>query len=210
MKIILLGSPGAGKGTQAEIISERLSVPIISTGNIMREEIKNKTELGTLAKSFIDEGNLVPDEVIIGIVNNRLNMSDCVDGFILDGVPRTVAQAKALDEMGIVFDRVICIEVPDSEILVRMTGRRVCPDCGNSYHIEYKPTKLEGICDRCNANVAVRDDDKEQTVKERLRVYHELTEPLKDHYKKLGKLKMVDGVGEISDITRKVFLAIEG
>ncbi len=210
MKLILLGSPGAGKGTQAEIISERFSIPIISTGNIMREEIKNQTELGTLAKSYIDEGKLVPDDVVIGIINNRLNMADCADGYILDGVPRTVAQAKALDEMGILFDRVISIEVPDENILERMTGRRVCPDCGNSYHVAHKKPKVEGICDRCNAKVVTRNDDKEETVKERLHVYHELTEPLKDYYKKLGKLKIVEGVGEISDVSRRVFLAIEG
>lgn len=210
MKIILLGAPGAGKGTQAEVISERLSVPVISTGNIMREAIKNGTELGQKAKSFIDAGALVPDEIVIGIISERLSAEDCADGFILDGVPRTVPQADALKKMGVDIDRVLSIEVDDGEIMKRMTGRRVCPKCGASYHMEYKKPIADGVCDKCGSGLVTRDDDLEETVKERLKTYHSLTEPLKDYYRRDGKLRPVEGVGSVADITRRVLAALEG
>ena len=209
MNLILLGAPGAGKGTQGEFLSQRLSIPVISTGNIIREAVKNETEMGLAAKSFIDEGRLVPDETIIGILGERFAMEDCAYGYILDGVPRTVVQADAIAKMGVVIDKVISIEVPDEEILGRLGGRRVCPSCGATYHIVHNPSETEGVCDKCGAELIIRKDDSEETIKERLRVFHELTEPLKDYYKKLGKLRLVEGVGTVDEISRLMLQALE-
>ena len=208
MKLILLGAPGAGKGTQAEFISEKLSIPTISTGNIIREAMREGTKMGTLAKSFVDKGNLVPDEVVIGIIKERLSQDDCANGFILDGFPRTIPQAEALDNMGITIDKVLSIEVADRDIVRRMSGRRVCPTCGASYHIEYKKPAKEGICNLCGAQLIIRNDDKPETVLERLKIYHDQTEPLKDYYKKQDKLLVVQGQEELKDTTRLTFSAL--
>ena len=209
MKLILLGAPGAGKGTQAEVICEKLSIPAISTGNIIREALKSGTEMGKRAKSYMDEGKLVPDEVVIGIIKDRLAQDDCKNGFILDGFPRTIPQAEALDAMGVVIDRVIDIEVPDDKIVTRMSGRRVCEKCGASYHLLYKKPQVEGVCGKCGGTLVQRKDDHPDTVKERLRVYHEQTEPLKDYYAKSGKLRTVEGQEEVADTTRLTLAAIE-
>ncbi len=209
MNLIFLGAPGAGKGTQAEIVSQRLSVPIISTGNILRESIKNGTELGLKAKAVIDVGGLVPDEVIMGIVAERLSKPDCAGGFILDGVPRTLAQAEGLAAMNIAIDRVIEIDVPDDVIITRLSGRRVCESCGSSYHIVAKPPINEGVCDSCNGRLVVRDDDRPETVQKRLSVYHSQTEPLIDYYEKHGKLRVVCGTGDVRETSRLVLAAIE-
>lgn len=208
MKLILLGAPGAGKGTQAELICERLSIPTISTGNMIREAMKNGTDMGKKAKSFVEAGNLVPDEVVIGIIKERLSEKDCENGFILDGFPRTIPQAEALDRMGIEIDTVLSIEVADERIVNRMSGRRVCEKCGASYHLEYKKSKVEGVCDACGGNLVCRKDDALETVLDRLKVYHEQTEPLKDYYDKTGKLKTVEGQEELSDTTALVFKAL--
>ena len=210
MKLILLGAPGAGKGTQSEIIAKRLSIPIISTGNILKEAVRNNTQLGQAAKAYMDAGQLVPDEVIISILNERLADDDCADGFILDGVPRTIEQAEALDAMGIEVDRVISLEVEDEIIMDRMAGRRVCAACGSSYHISYKRPAQEGVCDRCGGELVIRSDDKPETVAERLRVYHEITERLKDYYSRAGKLREVKGSQDIADTTRLTLAALEG
>ena len=209
MKLILLGAPGAGKGTQAEFISEKYNIPMVSTGNMIREALKNKTELGLKAKSYMDGGQLVPDEVVIGIIKERLSGEDCKNGFILDGFPRTIPQAQALDNMGVELDRVIDFEVPDEAIIERMSGRRVCSSCGSSYHTLHKPPVKEGVCDKCGAELVQRKDDAPETVKERLRVYHTETEPLKDYYEKTGKLRVVVGEGDIAAITRNTFAALE-
>lgn len=209
MNLILLGAPGAGKGTQAEVICEKLSIPTISTGNIIREALKNGTEMGLKAKSYMDEGKLVPDDVVIGIIKERLSQDDCQNGFILDGFPRTIPQAEALDQMGIVIDRVISIEVPDDKIATRMAGRRVCPKCGASYHTEYKKPAKEGVCNACGAELVQRKDDAPETVLERLRVYHEQTEPLKGYYENAGKLRLVEGQEEVKDTTALTFKALE-
>ncbi|MCL2538780.1 MAG: adenylate kinase [Oscillospiraceae bacterium] len=209
MRIILLGAPGAGKGTQAEIIAKRLSIPVISTGNILREAMRNETEMGLKAKGFVESGALVPDDVIIGILRERLSESDCADGFILDGVPRTVNQADAISDMGIIIDRVVNIEIADEVIIKRMAGRRVCPDCGMSYHVENNPPKEAGVCGNCGQNLQTRKDDREETVSERLRVYHLQTEPLKDYYSHTGKLRSVEGNAPIDDITREILSALE-
>ena len=208
MNIILLGAPGAGKGTQAEIICEKLSIPTISTGNILRAAMKEGTEMGLKAKSFIEAGALVPDEVIIGIVKERLAADDCKNGFILDGVPRTIAQAKAIDEMGIKIDMALDIEVRDETIIERVGGRRVCA-CGASYHIKYKPSKVEGVCDACGAALTTRKDDEPQTVLDRLTTYHELTEPLKDFYREKGILVEIGGEGSVEETTQLVLKALE-
>ena len=208
MKLILLGAPGAGKGTQAEIISEKLHIPTISTGNILREAIKNGTETGLKAKSFMDAGKLVPDDVIIGIVRERVARADCANGFILDGVPRTIPQAEALDkalkELGQKIDYAINVEVPDENIVNRMSGRRACVDCGATYHIAYAPTSKEGICDKCGGGLILRDDDKPETVLKRLGVYHEQTQPLIDYYTEAGILKEVDGTIDINDVFAEI------
>lgn len=209
MKLILLGAPGAGKGTQAEIICEKLSIPAISTGNIIREALKNGTEMGLKAKSYIDGGQLVPDDVVIGIIKDRLGESDCHNGFILDGFPRTIPQAEALDKMGIVIDKVIDIEVPDEKIAARLSGRRVCKDCGASYHLEYKKPAKDGVCDACSGELVQRKDDLPETVLDRLKVYHEQTEPLKDYYEKKGILFVVEGQEEVADTTALTLKALE-
>ena len=201
MNIIFFGAPGAGKGTQAEIVSKKLDIPTISTGNIIREAIKNGTEMGLSAKSYIDAGKLVPDEVVIGIIKDRLDKDDCKNGFILDGFPRTIPQAKALDEMGVKVDVVLNIEVSDEDIVNRMSGRRTCPKCGSTYHIEFNPTKTEGVCDNCGAELTVRKDDHPDVVKSRLDVYHSETEPLKAFYEEKGILRTVVGQKELKDTT---------
>lgn len=209
MNLILLGAPGAGKGTQAEVISEKLSIPPISTGNIIREALKNGTPMGLAAKSYMDAGNLVPDDIVIGIIKERLAEKDCENGFILDGFPRTIPQAEALETLGVKIDRVISIEVPDEKIVTRMSGRRVCPKCGASYHVEYKKPSVEGKCNACGEELIQRKDDAPETVIERLRVYHEQTEPLKSFYEKLGKLKTVIGQEDVKDTTALTLAALE-
>ena len=209
MKLILLGAPGAGKGTQAAVISERLNIPQISTGNIIRAALKSGTEMGLKAKSFIDAGKLVPDEVVIGIIKDRLFEDDCKDGFILDGFPRTIPQAEALDEMGIEIDKVIDIEVPDEVIVTRMSGRRVCEKCGRPYHTESLKPQVEGICDDCAGALIQRKDDHPDTVKARLEIYHNETEPLKGYYEKQGKLFVVEGQNSVEETTKATFEALE-
>ena len=205
MKLILLGAPGAGKGTQAEVICDKLGIPAVSTGNILREAMKNGTEMGRKAKSYIDSGALVPDDVIIKIIKERLAQDDCKNGFILDGVPRTVAQAEALETMGVDIDKVVDIGVADETIVKRLSGRRVCSACGASYHTLYKPSANPDRCDRCNGQLIVRKDDEPATILERLRTYHELTEPLVDFYKERGKLVVVEGQEEVADTSRLLF-----
>ena len=209
MNLILLGAPGAGKGTQAEVICEHLHIPAVSTGNMIREALKNGTEMGLRAKSYMEEGKLVPDEVVIGIIKDRLQQDDCKGGFILDGFPRTIPQAEALDKMGIVIDKVIDIEVPDEKIVERMSGRRVCESCGASYHLLYKKPEKEGVCGKCGGALVQRKDDHPDTVKERLKVYHEQTEPLKAYYEKQGKLRIVEGQEEVADTTKLTLAALE-
>ena len=204
MNLILLGAPGAGKGTQAELLIERLGIPSISTGNMLREAMANNTEIGKQAKYYMDNGLLVPDDVIMGIVAERVARPDCAKGFILDGVPRTLAQAEALEAKGIRIDHVISIEIDDSVIEGRMTGRRVCSKCGASYHIVANPTKVEGICDLCGAPVVIRKDDTPETVRKRLSVYHGETEVLKEFYAKRGNLRLVDGNQAIAKITEQI------
>ncbi len=208
MNLILLGAPGAGKGTQAELLVHKLSIPAISTGNMLREAIAEGTELGMKAKSYMDGGNLVPDELILGIVADRVAQPDCAGGFILDGVPRTLAQAESLEAKGIKIDYVVDIEVPDSEIEGRMTGRRVCGRCGASYHIVAHPPKIDGICDECGGELVIRKDDAPETVRNRLKVYHSTTEVLKDFYGKLGRLVKVDGCQSIEKANEDILAAI--
>lgn len=208
MKLILLGAPGAGKGTQAELIAAKLGIPTISTGNILREAIKNGTEIGLKAKSFMDAGKLVPDDVIIGIIGERVAQPDCQKGFILDGVPRTIPQAQALEDAGISFDNVVSIETEDAVIEARMTGRRVCSSCGASYHVTVKPPKQDGICDSCGAELVIRKDDAPETVKQRLQVFHTETEALKGFYEKLGRLKLVQGDQGIEETNKAILTAL--
>lgn len=208
MNLILLGAPGAGKGTQAEAISAKLAIPQISTGNMLREAVKNGTELGMKAKAAMDSGALVSDDIVIGILKDRIAEPDAANGYILDGFPRTVAQAEALDQMGVSIDKVLEIHVANERIIARMSGRRVCEKCGASYHIEYKPTKVEGICDACGGNAVQRADDAPETVLSRLDVYEEKTAPLKDYYAKTGKLVTVEGQEEVADTTKLVFEAL--
>lgn len=210
MNMIFLGAPGAGKGTQAEVVCKELNIPAVSTGNMLREAVKNGTPAGLAAKEYMDRGDLVPDEVVIGILKDRIAQDDAKNGFILDGFPRTVAQAEALDKMGVRIDKVVEINVPDEKITARMSGRRVCEGCGNSYHIEYKPTKVDGICDACGAKVVQRIDDKPETVKARLATYHEKTVPLKDYYAAKGKLVTVEGQEEIAETSKLTLAAIRG
>ena len=204
MKIIMLGAPGAGKGTQAKKIAEKYSIPHISTGDIFRANIKNGTELGKKAKTYMDQGLLVPDELVVDLVVDRVNQDDCVNGYVLDGFPRTIPQAEALDkalsEMGQKVDYAINVEVPDENIVNRMSGRRACVDCGATYHIVYAPTKVENVCDKCGGSLILRDDDKPETVLKRLGVYHEKTQPLIDYYTQSGILKEVDGTIDIDDV----------
>ena len=209
MKLILLGAPGAGKGTQAEAICKHFSIPAISTGSIIREALKSGTEIGKKAKSFLDKGDLVPDDMVIGIIKERLKKYDCKNGFILDGFPRTIPQAEALDKMGIDIDKVIDLEVSDEEIISRMSGRRVCESCGASYHIDHRRPKVDDICDNCSGTLVQRKDDHPDTVNARLRVYHDQTEPLKDYYSKQGKLIVIEGKGKIEDITQQTLSALE-
>ena len=209
MNIIFLGAPGAGKGTQSEIVSEKFAIPTISTGNIIRAALKNETAMGLKARSYIEAGDLVPDDVVIGIIQERLAEDDCKNGFILDGFPRTIPQAEALDAMGIRIDKVIDIEVPDEKIAQRLSGRRVCRNCGNSYHIEYKKPASEGICDACGGNLVQRADDAPETVLERLSVYHEKTEPLKAYYEKKNRLFTVQGQERVEDTTALTLKLLE-
>lgn len=208
IKLILLGAPGAGKGTQAEIISKEYGVPTISTGAIIREAIKNETEMGLAAKSYTDKGDLVPDSVVIGIIKDRLAESDCADGFILDGFPRTVPQAEALDEMGVEITDVLSIEVADEAILERMSGRRVCKTCGATFHVKFNPSPMGDKCP-CGTELSVRADDKPEVVMSRLETYHSVTEPLKDYYKSKGKLKIVEGQEKLEDTTALTRAALE-
>ena len=208
MKLILLGAPGAGKGTQAERLCKELNIPTISTGNILRAAIKNGTPIGMKAKAFMDEGKLVPDEVTIGIINERLAEEDCAGGYILDGVPRTIAQADAMEKAGIVFDAVVSIEISDEEIMERMGGRRVCEACGASYHIVAVPPKTEGVCDSCGGNLVQRKDDAPETVKARLEVYHQETEPLKEFYAQRGLLKSVENQPSVEATTEAILHAL--
>ena len=209
MKIIFLGAPGAGKGTQAEIVSETFGIPAISTGAIIREAIKTETEMGKAAMSYTEAGKLVPDQVVIGIIKERLAKEDCAKGFILDGFPRTVPQAEALDTMGVEIDRVISIEVSDNDIVERMSGRRVCASCGASFHTVWNKPEREGVCDKCGEALTIRKDDHPDVVLDRLKVYHEQTEPLKDYYEKKGKLKIVVGQVEVADTTKLTLAALK-
>ena len=209
MKLILLGAPGAGKGTQAEVICDKKNIPAISTGNILREALKSGTEMGLKAKTYMESGQLVPDEILIGVIKDRIVQEDCQNGFILDGFPRTIPQAEALDQMGAGIDVVLDIEVADADIVIRMSGRRVCEKCGSSYHVLYKQPKAEGVCDACGGTLIQRKDDHPDTVKERLTVYHDQTEPLKEYYSKQGKLRVVHGQDKVEDTTRMVLEALE-
>ena len=208
MKLILLGAPGAGKGTQAEILCKELEIPTISTGNILRAAIKAGTPTGLKAKSYMDAGHLVPDEVIIGIITERVAEEDCANGYILDGVPRTIAQAEAMEKAGIVFDAVVSIEISDETIMERMSGRRVCEFCGASYHLVAVPPKQEGICDKCGGKLVQRKDDAPETVKARLEVYHKETEPLKDFYAKRGLLKSVENQPTVEATSKAILRAL--
>ena len=208
MNLILLGAPGAGKGTQAELLLEKLGIPSISTGNMLREAIRNGTPLGMKAKQYMDEGSLVPDELILGIVAERVTQPDCANGFILDGVPRTLAQAEALDAKGVRIDHVVSIEVDDSVIEGRMTGRRVCSNCGASYHVVANAPKTEGVCDLCGSELVIRKDDAPETVRHRLEVYHASTEVLKSYYQKQNKLRLVEGDQDIHSINDQILKVI--
>ena len=209
MNIIFLGAPGAGKGTQAEIVSEKFAIPTVSTGNIIRAALKNGTEMGLKAKSYIDAGLLVPDDVVIGIIRERLAEDDCKNGFILDGFPRTIPQAEALEEMGVVIDKVVDIDVADEAIVARLSGRRVCKSCGSSYHIDYKKPAVDGVCDVCGGELIQRADDAPETVLNRLHVYHEQTEPLKSYYASKEKLVTVKGQEKVAETTALTLRALE-
>ena len=208
MKLILLGAPGAGKGTQAEILSHKLGIPTISTGNILRAAIKNGTPVGLKAKSYVESGALVPDDVIIGIVAERLAEPDCKGGYILDGMPRTIPQAEALEKAGIDIDCALSIEIADETIIERMGGRRTCANCGATYHVVSAPPKTEGVCDSCGGELSVRKDDAPETVKARLEVYHRETEPLKAFYAERGKLKSVANQATIEATTAAIEQAL--
>ena len=208
MNLILLGAPGAGKGTQAELLMQHLGIPSISTGNMLREAMANGSELGKQVKQCMDEGKLVSDDLVLSLVAERTAQDDCKNGFILDGVPRTLSQAEALDANGIVIDYVVSIEIDDSVIENRMTGRRVCPNCGGSYHVVNNRPKTEGICDTCGTELVIRKDDAPDTVRDRLRVYHSRTELLKEYYAKQGKLRIVNGDQSMTDTNRDILEAI--
>ena len=208
MKLILLGAPGAGKGTQADILSRKLNIPTISTGNMLRAAIANGSAVGLEAKSYMDTGQLVPDSVIIGIVKERLAESDCANGYILDGMPRTIPQAEALRDNGVDFDAVVSLEISDNEIVERMSGRRVCPKCGATFHVVSNPPKKEGICDACGAELIIRPDDAPETVRARLDTYHEQTEPLKQFYAEMGNLRSVPNAGSIEAVSQGIFRAL--
>jgi len=204
VRLILLGPPGAGKGTQAEVLIKKLGVPQISTGDILRSAVKQGTPVGLKAKAYMDSGDLVPDDVIIGVVKERLAGQDCRNGYIFDGMPRTIAQAEALDKQEVIIDAVLSIEIPEEEVLNRLGGRRTCPECGMIFHITSKPPAVPGICDACGAALIIRKDDEPDTILNRLLTYHSQTEPLKEYYKSQGKLKTVDGVAGVSEITAAV------
>lgn len=208
MKLILLGPPGAGKGTQAEILCKKLNIPTISTGNILRAAVKNGTPVGLKAKEYMDAGKLVPDEVIIGVISERLAEADCQNGFILDGVPRTIPQAEALEKAGISFDAVVSIEISDEEIVERMAGRRVCAACGAPYHVKNMPPKVEGVCDACGGKLEARADDKPEVVRDRLSVYYKETAPLKDFYAARNLLKTVDNQPTVAETTTAILNAL--
>ncbi len=208
MNLIMLGAPGAGKGTQAAVICEKYNIPTISTGAIIRNAIRNETEIGKIAKGYIDEGNLVPDNVVIGIINERLKESDCKNGFILDGFPRTIAQADELTKMGISINCALSIEVDDSIILERLGGRRECSECGATYHITNNPSKSGDKCEKCGGALITRPDDCEETIKNRLEVYHESTEVLKSYYDNLNKLVKIDGNRSVEEITDDILKAL--
>lgn len=208
MRLILLGAPGAGKGTQAEILSKLLNIPTISTGNILRAAMKNGTPVGLKAKEYVDSGRLVPDDVIISIIKERLAQEDCSNGYILDGVPRTIPQAQAMEEMGVAVDWALSIEIEDQVIVERMSGRRTCKDCSQTFHIVSNPPKTEGVCDFCGGELTIRKDDAPETVKARLDTYHKETEPLKGFYEKLGKLKTVENQPSIEATTAVIRKAL--
>ena len=210
MNLILLGAPGAGKGTQAEVISKEFNIPTISTGNMLRAAVKAGTEYGLKAKAAMDAGDLVSDDIVIGILKDRIKEPDAANGFILDGFPRTVPQAEALDAMGVNIDKVLEIFVPDETIKQRVSGRRVCLDCGATYHVDFKPSKVEGVCDVCGKELVIRKDDKPETVISRLKTYHEQTAPLKGYYEKQGKLVTVEGQDELAETTKMVLEALKG
>ena len=210
MKLIFIGPPGAGKGTHAAVISERLRLPIIGTGNILRESVKAGTELGQKAKGYMDAGQLVPDDLILRMVDERLKQPDCAGGYILDGFPRTLPQAEALTAMGITPDYVLDLEVDDSFIVGRLTGRRVCEDCGATYHVQNLPPKKEGVCDVCGGKLIIRKDDTEATVKERLSVYHQQTEPIKAYFETMGLVHSFDGGGSVDNVTGALLGLLEG
>ncbi|WP_025324268.1 adenylate kinase [Deferrisoma camini] len=208
MRLILLGPPGAGKGTQAKRLIERYGIPQISTGDILRAAVRDGTDLGKKAKQYMDAGKLVPDEVVIGIIEERLQEADCANGFILDGFPRTVAQADALNRvlanLGQAIDHVVSIEVPDEELVERLTGRRTCRGCGAMYHVKFSPPKAQGVCDKCGGELYQRDDDREETIRARLKVYHEQTAPLVEYYEKAGLLRRIPGQGSVDEIYARI------
>ena len=208
MKIIFLGAPGAGKGTQAEKVSQRLGIPTVSTGAIIRSALKNGTKMGLEAKKFIESGALVPDEIVIGIVKERLSESDCDKGYILDGFPRSVPQAIALEEMGVALDKVVSYEISDDAIVERMSGRRVCAGCGKTFHIKHLPSAKGDVCDACDGQLVIRADDDPAVVRSRLEVYHSTTEPLKDYYREKGMLYEVDALDAVDEITKRTFEAL--
>ena len=209
MNLILMGAPGAGKGTQSERISEKWNIPAVSTGDMLRAAIREENELGKVAKSYIDDGNLVPDEIVIGIVKDYLSSENCKNGFILDGFPRSIPQAEALEKMGVKIDAALSIEVEDETIVARMSGRRICSGCGASYHVEYNPSKVSDVCDKCGKSLYIRVDDAPQTVKKRLETYHIQTEPLKAFYAERGLLVTVEGQDKIEDTTALVYKALD-
>ncbi len=209
MNLILLAAPGAGKGTQAELLCEKFGIPTVSTGAMLRKNIADGTQLGKMAEKYINDGKLVPDDVIIGLVQSRIAEGDCKNGFILDGFPRTIAQAEALSASDVKIDKVLNIEVPDEKIIERLAGRLECKSCGTTYHKEHRPPKVDGKCDRCGGDLRVRDDDKPETVKQRLKTYHTQTKPLVDYYKEKGMLRVVSGQEKIEDTHKAVLSALE-
>ena len=209
MKLILMGAPGAGKGTQAEVVSERLEIPAISTGSMLREEIKKGTKLGVLAKALIDEGNFVPDEVINQVVKNRIAQPDCANGFILDGYPRDLNQVKALEEMGVVVDKVLYVHLDDESIVQRLSGRRVCENCGETYHMLYQPSQAGERCEKCGGKLIIRKDDRPETIRERLETYHKVTYPVVQHYREKGLLAEVESSGSVEATTEQTLRVLE-
>lgn len=209
MKLVLMGAPGAGKGTQAEVISERFEIPAISTGSVLRDAIRSGSELGKLAKSLIDEGQFVPDHVINPVVEARISLPDCKDGFILDGYPRDLKQVKALEEMGVEVDKVLYLQLGDEAIIERLSGRRVCEDCGETYHVLYQPSSAGERCEKCGGKLIIRKDDRPETIRERLDIYHEVTYPVVEHYRKQGILVEVDSTGSVEATTEQTLRVLE-